>query len=333
MLKKRFGFSSALATLCVISILGAVVPLAHAKKVLVVMSYEESYPWCGDIKAGIDSVFGGTVDVRYFYMDTKTNLAGGEQKAREAFALFQEFEPDGVIAADDNAQSMFVVPYLKEKVAAPVMFCGVNADPDAYGYPAGNVSGILERYHIRESIALAQQLEPAIQTVGFILKDSPAGKAIIKQMEKEKETYSAKPVSVKEPATLPETLAMIADMKKSCDVLFMTVWQGLPAEDGTPLTDKEVIPIVNKAFGGPTIGAVAFQVEAGVLCAVTQSGREQGRTAAKMLLSAMEGTPVDEIPVTRNRNGKRLINVETMKALGIKPRPQVLRGVELVTTK
>jgi len=28
--------------------------------------------------------------------------------------------------ADDNAQSMFVLPYLKDKVKTPVMFCAVE---------------------------------------------------------------------------------------------------------------------------------------------------------------------------------------------------------------
>ena len=69
----------------------------------------------------------------------------------------------------------------------------------------------------------------------------------------------------------------------------------------------------------------------GTLCAVIQSGKEQGHTAAEMLLNAMKETPVADIPITRNKFGRRLINVDTMKALNIAPKPIVIRNAELVT--
>jgi len=66
---------------------------------------------------------------------------------------------------------------------------------------------------------------------------------------------------------------------------------------------------------------------------VVKTGQEQGRTAAKMLLKAMKGTPFSEIPITRNYKGSRVINVTVMEALNIKPRPIVLLGAQLVRTK
>ena len=66
---------------------------------------------------------------------------------------------------------------------------------------------------------------------------------------------------------------------------------------------------------------------------MVKTGQEQGQTAAKMLLKAMQGTPLSEIPITRNYKGKRVINVTVMEALGIKPKPIVLLGAELVRTQ
>jgi ABC-type uncharacterized transport system substrate-binding protein len=169
---------------------------AASYKILVVMSYEEENPWCIQIKEGIDSVLAGSSDIKYFYMDTKENFKGGVRKAKEAYELYERFRPDGVITADDNAQSMFVLPYLKDKVKIPVMFCAVNEEPEKYGYPASNVSGILERTFISESIAFAKQLVPSINTVGFLAKDSPSGRAILKQVENESGTYLAKYVGL-----------------------------------------------------------------------------------------------------------------------------------------
>jgi ABC-type uncharacterized transport system substrate-binding protein len=227
---------------------------------------------------------------------------------------------------------MFVLPYLKDKVDTPMMFCGVNAEAEKYGYPASNVSGILERAPINVSLALVKQLVPSAKTVGFIVKDSPSGRALSRQVEGEADTYPIKYTAFKFPKTLKETVVMVEEFKEQCDVLFMDSVEGITDEDGNPLKNKEITQIVTKAFEKPMIGGNRYHVEHGILCAAIKTGYEQGETAATMLLQAMQGTPVSEIPITQNKKGKRLLNVTAMKALGIKPKPHVLQGVELVKT-
>lgn len=100
------------------------VALAAEFKVLVVMSYEANNPWVIEIREGIDSVLAASSEITYFYMDTKVSPAAGPRKGEEAYALYQRLQPDGVIVADDDAQAMFVVPFLKDKVRTPVMFNG-----------------------------------------------------------------------------------------------------------------------------------------------------------------------------------------------------------------
>lgn len=302
-------------------------------RVLVVMSYEETYPWVEDLSEGIESVLSETCEIRYFYMDTKRFLKQGPKKAKEAYDAFKAIKPDGVIAADDNAQSMFVVPYLKDKVKTPVMFCGVNKEPEAYSYPASNVSGVLEREHIGEAIAFAQLLVPSISTVVHIMKESPTAIAIQNQIEKESAEYSAKIIGHRTPKTLSETIATVEKLKTQCDALLTPTMQGIADKNGRPLSDKDVLPIVLKKFGKPVIGTNAYNVKFGILCAVVKIGQDQGATAARMLYKAMTGTPVSQIAIARVPRGKRMINVTTMKELGIKPKPIILQGAELVRTK
>ena len=305
------------------------------KKILVVMSYEEPSvnPWCKEIKEGIDSLLANTSEITYFYMDTKKNLEGGPQKAEEAYSLYQKLQPDGVITVDDNAQKMFVLPYLlKNKVKTPVMFCGVNAEPEKYGYPAPNVSGILERGHIKESIAFVKQLVPSINSVGFLSKDSPSGKALLGQVEKESNTYIVKMSTFKLLKTVKEIVAVREELNEKSDVLFIDSIEGILDEKGNPLRNKEIIRILMKIYEKPIIGANQYHVEDGALCAVVKTGQEQGRTAAEMLLKALQGTPVSDIKITQNYQGRRVINVTTMKALGIKPKAIILVGAKLVRT-
>ncbi len=305
---------------------------AATYKVLAVMSYDQSYAWVKEITEGINYELEDTCEIKYFYMNTKKNLKGGPQKAKEAYSLYQEFLPDGVIAADDNAQSMFVVPYLKDKVKTPVMFCGVNAEAEKYGYPASNVSGILERMHIRSSIAFAQQLDPSIKSIGYLMKESPSARAVFEEIKRESKTYPAKSLAFKSPNTLNEAVLMTKKLKKQCDALFIAALEGIQGYDGIPLSDRVIIPILAKTFGKPIISNTAYHVKNGTLCAVVKTGLEQGQTSAKMLLKAMQGTPVSKIPTTRNQKGKKMLNVTVMKELGIKPKPILLQETELVAT-
>jgi len=331
----RYNIGRIVIGVLVWSLIGFVAQIGEAAqyKVLVVMSYEEAFSWGRDTKEGIDAGLADTCELKYFYMDTKTNFECGPQKAKEAYVLYHEFQPDGVIAADDNAQAMFVVPYLKDKVDTPVMFCGVNAEPEKYGYPASNVSGILERRHIYESLKLAQQLVPSIKTVGFVSRDNPGGRGLLGQIQDELDTYSARFTDFRLLNTLEETIAATKELRERCDALLIATMEGMPDKDGKPLTAKQVILKITKAFGKPTIGTNADQAKYGTLCTVVQTGQEQGRIAAEMLLKAMEGMPVSEIPITRNKFGRRIINVDTMQALGIKPKPAIVRSAELVKTE
>jgi ABC-type uncharacterized transport system substrate-binding protein len=300
-------------------------------KVLVVMSYHETYPWGMEIKEGIEGELANHCDLRYAYLDTKNNFAGGAEKAKKFHELYLEYQPDGVIAADDAAQSMFVVPYLKDKVKTPVMFCGVNEEAELYGYPASNVSGILERVPIKESIAMLQQLIPSVRTFGCILKEDPSSYGIMRQIHQEADAYSAKLVTARYARTVADAVAMAKELKHNCDALFLTPMDGLQSPSGIPITTSEATPIIVKAFGKPTFSENSFNVKSGVLCAVIKTGQEQGATSAQMLLQAMRGRPVKDIPITINRHGKRMINVSVMKSLGILPKPVYLIDTELVT--
>ena len=330
MLSKKIGVYAAILIVSLYMSIGASSVQAASSKILVVMSYEEDNPWCKEIKEGIDAVLANRFDITYFYMDTKKNYKGGLGKAKEAYDLYQRLHPDGIIAADDNAQSMFVIPYLKDKVKTPVMFCGVNDEATKYGYPSTNVSGILERNFIRESIAFAKQLIPSIRTIGFLSKDSPSGKAISKQVENESQSYLAKATDFKLVRTIKETLAVVEMFKKTADLLFVGATNGILDNEGTPLNNKQVTQIVAKAFGKPMIGSNRFHVQYGVLCTVTKSGQSQGRIAAEMLVEAMNGTPPLKIPVRVNKHGKRVLNVTVMESLGIRPNRRAIIGAELI---
>ncbi len=321
---------SLLSSLFVSLVLACGVTRAAPFKVLVVMSYEKNNPWVQEIREGIDAVLRPSSDLTYFYMNTKANRDGGSRRAEEAYALFRSLQPDGVIAADDDAQSMFVVPYLKDQTATPIIFNGVNATAEAYGFPNAHISGVLERAHVRESLAFVKLIVPSIQTACFMTNDNPAGLALRAQVEGEQASY---PVAVGAFHLVHsneqiESLGRV--LNANCDVLFVDSLEGILNKDGKAQTNKEIVPVLRRVYDKPILAGNRYQVEQGAWAAVVKTGQEQGELAADMLLAALRGQAVSSIPVARNSRGQRIMNVTALESHGIVPKPTVLRGVTLV---
>ena len=143
------------------------------KKVLYVDSYHAGYEWSDAIDKGMQEVFEGTgVELKVVRMDTKRNSGAeyGQEAALRAKAEIEAFEPDVLIACDDNAQKYLVVPHYKD-TSLPVIFCGVNWDATEYGYPASNVTGMIE---IDFVVQMVENLKPYAKgdRVGYLSGDT-----------------------------------------------------------------------------------------------------------------------------------------------------------------
>lgn len=312
-------------------------PEAYAKpyRVLVIMSYHDGYPWQDEIIKGIRTECGNDCELKFFPLDMKNNPQNGAVKAREAFELYQQWLPDGIIATDDYAQSTFVVPYLKGKVSTPVIFCGVNEEPELYGYPAANVTGVLERFHIKETIALLKQIVPSVKSIGFIMRGKePSTAGMIKELTISTQEIPGINAEIKTSDSLEEALRAVKELAAHNDAIYLEHFEGIRDIYGKSHTNQETIRLLLPAIGKkPTICATDYTIKQGVLAGVVKSGAEQGLLAVKLLRSALAGEAIAKIPITRNRNGVKMLNVKTLQDLGIVVNRSVLRDVEMVTTE
>ncbi len=296
------------------------------------MSYHPGFPSEDNIKQGINETL-PCAEIQYFYLNTKYDLQDGADKSAEAFRLFQSFRPDAVIAADDNAQSYFVVPYLKGKVDVPVIFCGVNEDLHLYGYPARNITGVQERKHYREGISFAQVLVPSINRVGVLYRKTPSNSANIDLIHREKKQYTAEVVEFIEVSTMDEAREAISLLESRVDAMFILNMTGVQGDAGRALDGRDVLAELISMTSKPVIGTMDWGIQAGALCGVIYGNKEQGILAAEMLLDIWQGKDIEDIPVTWNRNGQRQINLTTLKRLGIKLSPEAVVGTKIVISE
>ena len=130
-------------------------------RMLLVHSYHQGYRWVDTITEGVQTAIKGTgMELDIFYMDAKrhTDEAWKIDAGCRAKKRVDEYHPDIILASDDDACQYFATFYLNTPM--PVVFTGVDADPSKYGFPAVNVTGVIERPHFKESLALARQLRP-----------------------------------------------------------------------------------------------------------------------------------------------------------------------------
>jgi ABC-type uncharacterized transport system substrate-binding protein len=296
-----------------------VVPDAQEQRVLLVHSYHPSYSWTADVTEGARLVLENSgVRLRILHMDTKrrTSEAWKHEAGRKAMAEVESFRPQVVIAADDNAQEYFAKHYAGVDNAPAVVFAGLNGEPSQYGYPAPNVTGVIERAKIRQSIELLQVLRPRVRRVVFIADDSPTARRIFEyasglELPLERADYFRA-------ATFEEWRKRVLWAQDRYDALALSVYHTVEdAEQGRSMAPERVMEWTREHNALPMVGFWRWCVEDGALCGITESGREQGREAARLALDILAGADPAELPVRTAREGMVMLNLEAARGLGL----------------
>lgn len=294
-------------------------------RVLVVHSYNPEYVWTQNINIGIlEALKGVNVVFDYVYMDAKNHPdeAWLTQAGHKALERMREFDPDVVIAADDAAQARFVVPFLKGKNRPQVVFCGVNAPPSIYGYPASNVSGVQERFHYRESFQLLKRLVPHARSTAFLVDASSSAKFLIEDLKRDVQRngpYVLELASVESLSTFQQWQRAILRLQGRADTLALGLYHSLRDETtGKILSAAEVMAWTNSVNTKPTVGFADYALDHGILCGVLESGEEQGFLAGSMAKQALlAGMPVGRLPICENDKGVILVNLKAAERFHI----------------
>jgi len=302
--------------------------LVAGKKILVVHSYHPGYRWVASITEGIRAAVKGTgAQVEVFYMDTKRNTS--EQwmikSGQLAVRKMEEYKPDVVIVSDDNAQQYFARNYVGGKV--PFVFTGVDADPSKYGYPAPNVTGIIERPQLAASLKLAGRFHPIKRIAVLSCNDSTSVAALGFMKE---DPIDVTVVDWNLADDLDDWKAAVKRYNKSVDAIVVRSYQALK----DPKTGGRVLP---RAVGewtarnatAPTIAFHDFEIRDGIFIGVVKSGFEYGYKAADYGLRILRGTPPSELPIIRADIGTKMMNRDTAGRLGVSSDPRLVHDISL----
>lgn len=292
------------------------------KKILWVDSYHEGYEWSDGIERGIRGVLEGKgVELRIFRMDTKRKSSEEAKKVAgmAAKAEVNVFQPDLVIASDDNAQSHFVVPFLKN-TSLPVVFCGVNWDASIYGYPCENITGMVEVDLVEETVRVVRPYMKG-DRVGYLSGTDETEKKIVEAYNRR---FFGGTMKVALVTTFAEFQEKFLEFQKEVDLIFLrnnASIQGWDAELAKAfLLEHTVIPTATSNEWMAPFVAVCM----------ARLGEEQGEWAAQAALQILGGAKPSEIPIAENRKAKLIVNLKMAKAAGVIFPASVLKTATII---
>ena len=302
-----------------------------AGKVLLVHSYHSGYAWTDAITAGVKKGLENSgVQLEIFYIDSKRNTSEAwkikaSQMAKKKVA---SFKPDVVIAADDNTQAYFAEDYVG-KLKPQLVFCGVNAEASEYGYPSGNVTGILERLFFVQSLELLKQIKRDVLTIAVIADDGPTSDAALAYIKTLKSPL--KIISFDQPSTFHEWQALIKKYQATADAIailaYQTVKQSRGAESMNP---KEVMNWTMANNKKPTVGFLEFAMTDGVLCGIAESGEEHGLLSAEIARKILKGKKAGDFQIRTAQKGTLIINVKIARKLGIDIPAHIIQSAQRI---
>jgi ABC-type uncharacterized transport system substrate-binding protein len=315
-------FVSLLAVLLIFSLSGISMAKKFAgKKVLFIDSYHEGYAWSDGITNSVKrSLDGSGVELKIIRMDTKRNKDKEFKKnaAQKAKSIIEQYNPDVVIAADDNASKYLIVPFYKD-ASLPFVFCGVNWDASGYGFPTKNVTGMVEVAPVPQLFDLLKAYARGDQ-IGFLAPDLLTAK-------KDAKNYG-KAIGVKLTAYFAKDFE---DYKKGflklqdqVDVLLLGSDGGLYKDHADEM--KAFIEANSKIPSGSTHDFMADYA----LVGFAKLAEEQGDWAAETALKILGGASPDSIPVTKNEKGKLIINTRIAKNLGVEIPFEILESADQI---
>ena len=303
-------------------------------KILHVMSAHAKWQWTQDQLSGfMDALQDLPAEYKIVEMDAKrhSDELWKLKAAAEAIQLIDTWKPDLVFTGDDVAQQYVTARYLNSHI--PFVFCAVNAEPQEYGFDkATNVTGVLERMHFAENIALLKELVPDLHTVAMITDRGDMWVPMIEQMKAaEHEFGDVRIVSYDTLQTFEQYKQAVLHYKDKVDAIGFLGVSEFVGPDGRNVLQEDVQRWTIEHSQLPDFSFWSDRVHKGTLCAVTVSGVAQGRSAGQIARRVLlDGCRPSDCPVEATKTGLPMINLARARMLGLNPRASVLLTADIV---
>ena len=282
----------------------------NGKKCLFVSSYETGYAWSDGVERGLRAALSGNCEIRQFDMNTKRfkSTEKKKQRALMAKAIIEEWQPDIVIAADDNAAKYLIQPFYRDH-ALPFVFCCVNWTVKEYGFPYSNVTGMIEVAPIVPMLERAGEIVHGMQRAFYIGADTLTEKKNLERFEEASALLGLRLDSALV-GTMADWIAAYERAQES-DIVIMGSDAGI-----ADWNDEQVLASVMATTRKLSVTNHEWMMPFTIM-GVTKVPEEQGEWAGKAAIAILGGVAPSTIPIVPNDRRDIWINNEIISAAGL----------------
>jgi hypothetical protein len=261
------------------------------------------------------------VSVRWHYLgiDRLPDEDHRQDAAKEGLRAVQQFDPDVLIAVDDEAQQ-YVARFYAGRARPKIVFTAIDHDPAEYGYTnAANVTGIIETLPLaamRDTLLVARQGRPA--RLAVLAQTGPTGSGQVRQVK----AFNWAPHQVVAVHSLGDFAAWqgaIEANKEKADAVLILSYDGLASGPGAqrPVPSGEIARWIETHAKSLPIAISAGYVEQGGGLSVSPSPREMGETATQSALSLVKARPANPAPISNSNQYRVGIRAAALSARGV----------------
>lgn len=299
---------------------------AQRKTILILHSYSPDYSWVRDVNEGIKRALKGQsfVNVYWHYMNTKNHpdIQYKKKAGATAIKVIDFVSPDVLLTVDDDAQK-FAAQFYKNKPKIYIVYAGVNALPERYGYhDANNIVGILERLPIRgikdALYAIGNQMGiKGPLRVSHVSDNSTVVKSDDLYMHSSKDWHPIVLGPSFLVGTFDEWKKVILEANKHMDVMLISNYRKIlvnPNIENKYVPYKEAIQWAFEHSPVPIIGINGFVCEDGAALSIATSPFEQGQVSMQMAVDLVtKKKKIEEIQIAQTSQYIVVMNEQRMK--------------------
>ncbi|MFC0059720.1 ABC transporter substrate-binding protein [Vibrio inusitatus] len=291
---------------------------ASEKRCLIVASYHDEFPGQRlKVQPALDELK-GNCEIKKFDMDTKRNPDPEfiKAKALEAKNLIEKWNPNVVIAIEDNASKYLVQPYYKNS-EIPFVFAGVDWTADAYGYPYENVTGIIEIVPIRQLIRQLHRIDSDYKKGLFI---RPNRLSADKQYARVKDIFERDGIVIDD-GVVDDFAGFKSTFleAQSYDFIYFTNNAGIDGWD-----DEKAKEFIYEHSTRLVFSTSDWMVPFSMF-SFSQVIQEQGQYAAQIAVEILNGAKPSDFPIISNRQWDLYINEELLSQVDVEIPSDLLR--------
>jgi ABC-type uncharacterized transport system substrate-binding protein len=294
-----------------------------ASRCLFVSSYHSGYEWSDGVERGLRVTLHNKCEFKKFDMDTKRHKDEESKRdaAIQAKNIIEDWQPDVVITADDNAAKYLIQPHYKDH-ETPFVFCGINWNADGYGFPYKNTTGMIEIAPIDILFRKVQNILGGARSAAYIGADTLTEKKNLNRFISAAENHR---VNLK--SYLVSTTEEWIEAYKAAQLYdFVVIGSNSGIKNWNQTEIKNTIRTHTQQLSTTNHGWMMPYT----LLGFTKIPEEQGEWAGQVALAILDGAVPSDIPIVSNKKWDIWINDAILTSSGVEIPDKLLRKAKKV---